>query len=127
MWDVRLETRAAPMTDAMDAVSLEVSGAGRGIHFVNVRFDAMAITAAIDVEVLDRPASLCRPAGELWIAIVEAGAAHDGPFIVGAGDVLVWEGDDPMAVDLRPIDEVPVQIVVVKLGRHDRSELRWVP
>jgi hypothetical protein len=41
--------------------------------------------------------------------------------------VLVWEGDDPMAVELRPIDEVPVQIVVVKVGRHDRSELRWVP
>ena len=97
MWDVRLESRAAPMTGAMDA------------------------------EVLDGPASLRRPAGELWIAIVEAGAAHDGPFIVGAGDVLVWEGDDPMAVELRPIDEVPVQIVVVKLGRHDRSELRWVP
>lgn len=34
------------MTDAMDAVSLEVSGAGWGIHFVNVRFDATAITAS---------------------------------------------------------------------------------
>jgi hypothetical protein len=127
MWDVRLESRAAPMTGAMDAVSLEVSGAGRGIHFVNVRFDATAITAAIDVEVLDRPASLRRPAGELWIAIFEAGAAHDGPFIVRAGDVLVWEGDEAIAVELRPIDEVPVQIAVVKLGRRDGSELRWVP
>ena len=115
------------MTDAMDAVSLEVSGAGRGIHFVNVRFDATAITAAIDVEVLDGPASLRRPAGELWIAIFEAGAAYDGPFIVRCGDAVVWEGDDPMSVDLRPIDSVPVQIAVVKLGRHDGSELRWVP
>ncbi|NQW73312.1 MAG: hypothetical protein HQ453_11315 [Actinobacteria bacterium] len=127
MWDVRLESRAAPMTDAMDAVSLEVSGAGRGIHFVNVRFDATAITAAIDVEVLDGPASLRRPAGELWIAIFEAGAAYDGPFIVRSGDAVVWEGDDPTSVDLRPIEAVPVQIAVVKLGRHDGSELRWVP
>ena len=97
MWDVRLEARAAPMTGAMD------------------------------VEVLDGPASLRRPAGELWIAIFEAGAAFDGPFIVRSGDAVLWEGDDPTSVDLRPIDAVPVQIAVVKLGEHDGSELRWVP
>jgi len=127
MWDVRLESHPAPMTDAMDAMSLEVSGAGRGIHFVNVRFDASSIKVAIDVEVVGRQASLRRPAGELWVAIFEAGAAQDGPFIVRTGDVLVWEGDDPITVDLLSIDDVPVQIVVVKLGRRDGSELRWVP
>ncbi|MUH45760.1 MAG: hypothetical protein F2793_04530 [Actinobacteria bacterium] len=127
LWDVRLESSAAPMTDAMDAVSLEVSGAGRGIHFVNARFDASVITAEIRVEILTAPADLRRPEGEIWVAIIEAGELHDGSFTVRAGDVLVWEGDDPLSVALRPTGHDPVQLAVVKLGRRDGKVLRWVP
>ena len=127
LWDVRLESAAAPMTEALDVASLEVTGANRGIHFINVRFDPAEIVASIAVEVLDAESELRRPEGEIWITIIEAGAVHDGSFLVKTGDVLVWEGDDPLTVTLRPADDAMAQIAVVKIGRRDGSTLRWVP
>ncbi|MSW44063.1 MAG: hypothetical protein F2836_04735, partial [Actinobacteria bacterium] len=102
LWDVRLESAAAPLTEVFDVASLEVTGAGRGIHFINVRFDPAEIVAAIAVEVLQVEAELSRPESEIWITIIESGAVHDGSFLVKTGDVLVWEGDDPLTVTLRP-------------------------
>ena len=54
-------------------------------------------------------------------------AVHDGSFPVKTGDVLVWEGDDPLTVTLRPAGDAQVQIAIVKIGRRDWSTLRWVP
>lgn len=127
LWDVRLESQAAASGEASDAASLEVTGAGRGIHFINVRFEPAEIVASIGVEVLDAEAEFTRPEGEIWITIVESGALHDRSFLVKAGDVLVWEGDDPVTVALRPADEGRVEIALVKIGRRDGRTLRWVP
>lgn len=127
LWDVRLESQAAASGEASDVASLEVTGAGRGIHFINARFDPSEIVAAIAVEVLETSVELSRPEGEIWITIVESGAVHDGSFLVKTGDVLVWEGDDPLTVTLRPGDEGQAQIAIVKIGRRDGSTLRWVP
>ena len=115
------------MTEAMDVVSLEVTGAGRGIHFINVRFDPSEIVAAIAVELLETSVELSRPEGEIWITIIESGTVHDRSFLVKTGDVLVWEGDDPLTTALRPGDEGQAQIAIVKIGRRDGSTLRWVP
>ena len=54
-------------------------------------------------------------------------AVHDGSFPVKTGDVLVWEGDDPSTVSLRPAYDAQAQIAIVKIGRRDGSTLRWVP
>jgi hypothetical protein len=54
-------------------------------------------------------------------------AVHDGSVLVKAGDVLVWEGDDPLTVSLRPAYDAQAQIAIVKIGRRDGSTLRWVP
>ncbi len=127
LWDVRLESEEAPMTEASDVESLEVTGAGRGIHFINVRFDPEEIVASIGVERLDLESEFSRPAGEIWITIIESGAVHDRSFLVMTGDVLVWEGDDPLTVTLRPADEGRAEMAIVKIGRRDGSTLRWVP
>ena len=122
-WDLRV---------CRDAVgeSLSVDGAGVGPHHVCVRCDPSAVTGHLREVVVEAgpaaPLVLARPAEQLWVAVVEQGRVRHGGFDVGPGDVLVWEGDDPLGVTLAPIDG-PALLVLAALARIDGHALRWVP
>jgi hypothetical protein len=123
-WDVRVARK--PIGQAT-----EHDGAGIGRHFVCVRVDPELVSAELTTECYDpepgRTVRVERPADELWLAVVETGAFRHGPADVVPGDVLVWEGDDPVRIDLTSVDGGPVTLALARLRRTDGAALRWVP
>jgi hypothetical protein len=124
MWDVRVSREPAGQSQQFD-------GAGIGPHFVCVRFDPELVTAELSTESYeldaDRTIRVERPPDELWLAVVETGAFRHGPVDVTAGDVLVWEGDDPVLIDVTSRGQGRVTLAMVTLRRTDGAALRWVP
>jgi hypothetical protein len=123
-WDVRLSREPVGQ-------SLEHDGAGIGRHFVCVRVDPDHVAAELTTQWFDldadRTVSIGRPVDELWLAVVETGSFRHGHLDVAPGDVLVWEGDDPVMIDVTPIGPGRVTWAVVTLRRTDGQALRWVP
>lgn len=113
LWDVRV----------VRTLGSAYAAGGIGAHRLVVR-------TADDVEEVVEIAGTAvvrqRPPHELWLAVVAAGEVRHGVFVVRAGDVLVWEGDDPTEVVLEP-EAGSAVVEVVRLRRRDGSELRWVP
>jgi len=122
-WDVRVSRDPVGQSQQHD-------GAGIGWHHVCVRTEAALVSADLSTVTLDEDGgalTLERPRDELWLAVVEAGTFRHGVFEVAAGDVLVWEGDDPRSIDITPIGSGAVLCVFVTLRRTDGDALRWVP
>jgi hypothetical protein len=119
LWDVRVV--AAP--DDEDA-AYDVPGIGP--HHVEVRVDESAVRGEQRTIELDGSVVLGRPRHELWLAVVETGALRTGPFTLAPGDVLVWEGDDPLGIALEAAHG-PATLALVALERLDGTPLRWVP
>lgn len=123
-WDVRLERSSVA---GPDAVSSHLAGAGVGDHYVNVRFDPEVVRAVIERLVIDADDVLVRDEAELWVAVLESGRMTEGVFAVDPGDVMVWEGDDPLRIPVTALDAHETEIVLVRLRRRDGRVLRWVP
>lgn len=123
-WDVRLERSAMV---AQDSVSTHLMGAGLGEHFVNVRFDPQVIDAAIERRTVVASEVLVRDEAEIWVAIMEDGLMSEGAFVVVPGDVMVWEGDDPVRIPVETLGAAHSDMVLVRLWRRDGKVLRWVP
>jgi hypothetical protein len=123
-WDVRVSREPVGQSQAHD-------GAGIGPHFVCVRVDPELLTAELTTDWFDldpgRTLWVERPVEELWLAVVETGTLGHGPFVVGPGDVLVWEGDDPVRIDISASSAGRVTVALVVLRRTDGHALRWVP
>jgi hypothetical protein len=119
LWDVRVVARGSGQAAAYD-------GAGVGEHDLVVRTAEGVVVAEQSRLELAAPTRLTRPRDELWLALVETGAATTGAFAVAPGDVLVWEGDDPTVVDLAPTGP-GTAVALVALRRLDGAQLRWVP
>jgi hypothetical protein len=123
-WDIRVSRE--PIGQA-----IEHDGAGIGPHFVCVRVDPELVTAELTTDCYDlapgRTVWAERPAEELWLAVVETGAFRHGPLDVVPGDVIVWEGDDPLGVDVTSLEREQVALAVARLRRTDGEALRWVP
>jgi hypothetical protein len=117
LWDVRVARTLEPAYAA--------ASTGIGPHRLVVRTadDVEAQRSRVE---LDSPSALRRPPHELWLVVVTSGALRHGAFTVAAGDVLVWEGDDPTSIELEPASD-DVVLEQVRLRRSDGSELRWVP
>lgn len=122
-WDVRVARE--PVGQCLD-----YDGAGIGAHHVCVRTDPELVTAALRTARLQGSADgavlLERPQAELWLAVVESGRLRHADLEARPGDVLIWEGDDPLRVDLEPLD-VGVVLALVVLARTDGRDLRWAP
>jgi hypothetical protein len=119
LWDVRVVAARAG-----EAAAYDVPGIGR--HDVVVRWDEAAIRSEQRTIELDGSVVLGRPRHELWLAVVESGAPRAGAFPLAPGDVLVWEGDDPLGIALEAAHE-PATFALVELARLDGTPLRWVP
>lgn len=119
LWDVRVVAAADD-----DGTAYDVPGIGR--HHVVVRQDESVLRAEQRTLELDGSVVLGRPSHELWLAVVESGSPRTGPFTLAPGDVLVWEGDDPLGIALDAAHE-PALLVLVELARLDGTPLRWVP
>jgi hypothetical protein len=119
LWDVRVV--AAP---AGGPAAYDVPGIGR--HDVVVHRDEAVIRSDQRTLELDGSVVLGRPRDELWLAVVETGSPRTGSFALAPGDVLVWEGDDPLGVALEAAHG-PATLAMVALARLDGTPLRWVP
>ena len=119
LWDVRVVVPARGQVAAYD-------GAGVGEHDLVVRTAEGVVVAEQSRLELAAPTRLTRSRDELWLALVETGAATIGAFALAPGDVLVWEGDDPTVVDLAPTGPATA-VALVALRRLDGAQLRWVP
>jgi len=119
-WDVRLTHRPEGLSRAFD-------GAGLGRHHVDVRVRPDVIDADLRTLDIERATTLDRDEKELWVLVVETGRLRQGRFELAPGDVLVCEGDDPLALDVAPSDGGRVSLAVVSLRRVDGQTLRWVP
>jgi len=98
-----------------------------GPHFVNVRFDERVIEAEIESRLISKIDWLEREEHDLWVAIVESGKIFEGTYAVNPGDVMVWEGDDPLRIAVCLREGAPAGIVIVRIRRRDGKSLRWVP
>lgn len=119
LWDVRV----VAATDD-DATAYDAPGIGR--HHVVVRRDESVVGCGQRTLEVDGSVVLGRPRHELWLAVVESGSPRTGPFTLAPGDVLVWEGDDPLGISLEAAHE-PAMLALVELARLDGTPLRWVP
>lgn len=118
-WEVRI-MRAA------EGLSRPYDGAGLGAHHLGVRVDHGLVEAEMTTVDLPDSRRLTRPEEELWVAVVESGRVRHGYLEAAAGDVLVWEGDDLLRIDLAPTDG-SASLALVSLRRRDGQTLRWVP
>jgi hypothetical protein len=73
------------------------------------------------------PATPRRPEGGLQVLVCVVGRAHTGCLELGAGDVLVLEGDVPLDTPLRQAGTGPATLVVATLHPTDHCPVRWVP
>ena len=106
-WDVRV-------TDALCGFEVTVAHNPELIHVVEERIDIAPTYEAM------------READELWLlVVVEREIAH-GHFRLEAGDVAVWEGEDPIRIRLDAIDGLAV-VRLVRITRRDGKAARWVP
>jgi len=125
-WDVRLSRE--PVGQSQDYV-----GAGIGRHHVCVRVDDAHVSAELLTQTFDDPGTerqtvtIGRPADELWVAVVETGTFRHGHLEVAPGDVLVWEGGDPVGIDITATSDERITVALVILRRTDGQSLRWVP
>ena len=119
-WDVRLTHRPDGLSRAFD-------GAGLGRHHVDVRVRPDVIDADLRTVEVDSAQALARDEKELWVLLVESGSMRQGQFTLAPGDVLVCEGDDPLDLEVAPLDGGRVSLAVVALRRVDGQTLRWVP
>ena len=126
LWDVRLSREPVGQ-------SQEYLGAGIGRHHVCVRVDDAHVSAELMTQTFDDPGTerqtltLGRPAEELWLAVVETGTLRHSHLEVAPGDVLVWEGEDPVGIDITATSDERVTVALVTLRRTDGQALRWVP
>ena len=59
--------------------------------------------------------------------MVETGTLRHSHLEVAPGDVLVWEGEDPVGIDITATSDERVTVALVTLRRTDGQALRWVP
>jgi len=70
---------------------------------------------------------LQRPAGELWLAVILNGALMHGAFALSAGDVAVWEGEDPRVILIEGSAQNELHLQLIRVSRRDGKDVRWVP
>jgi hypothetical protein len=122
-WDVRVSRDPVGQSQQYD-------GAGIGHHHICVRSEDALVSADLStLRIVEDggPVTFDRPDHELWLAVVEHGTFRHGSFEVAPGDVLVWEGDDPLSIDLTPTGRGSVECALVSLRRTDGAALPWVP
>jgi len=107
-------------------------GAAMGRRFLNVRLDPELIHAEVLVTQVSEATLWQRAHSELWIGLLTTGWVHERDHDVVAGDVIIWEGEDPVRIELSPApSDVGTargsELVLVRLSRRDGRSLRWVP
>ncbi len=67
-----------------------------------------------------------REVAELWLAVVVKKPVIHGQFRLEAGDVAVWEGDDPVRIRVQAVED-DARLQLVRIRRRDGKAARWVP
>jgi len=74
--------------------------------------------------ILRQPAAT-QTVGEPAGVVVDRAVKHGG-FRLEAGDVAVWEGDDPTRLSIQAAAD-SASVHVVRIRRRDGKAARWVP
>ena len=67
-----------------------------------------------------------RGVDELWLAVIMKHSVTHGVFTLHAGDVAIWEGDDPVRIRLDAVDG-DACVRLIRIARRDGKAARWVP
>lgn len=85
---------------------------------------AVADVARID---LDEPATLTKRVDEVAVLLVDRGTVVvEGRHLLGVGDVLVLEGDDPVQISVEE-RQCPAGVAMARLTPAAGRTLGWVP
>lgn len=130
-WSVRLLDGSPQPAAAVDEIHSTTTGSNVAVRHtvgpVAVLVDPSVIDPDLELRRLDDLEILERAATDLLVLIVTTGQAEiERRHHLRQHDALVFEGDDPLSIELRPCTGA-AEVAVVRLRSTQNATVNWVP